>query len=276
MTEVVVEDGRITGVRGNGKGEELSTARAKVVVGADGLHSSVARMAGIEPYNEKPRLLAGYYTYWSGLPMEGRFETYVRHARGMAASPTNDGLTLLIAGWPYAEFDANKADIEGNYMKTLELAPALAERVRGARREERFVGTAVPNYFRKPYGPGWALVGDAGYNKDFITAMGITDAFLDAERCAAALDAALSGSRAFDDSMGEYHAVRDRHALPMFEFTTMLATLEPPPPELKQLLGAVAGNQEAMDEFVRMNAGVVSPAVFFSEENVKRLVESAG
>ena len=54
----------------------------------------------------------------------------------------------------------------------------------------------MPNYFRKPYGPGWALVGDAGYNKDFITAQGIIDAFLDAELCAAALDESLSGARA--------------------------------------------------------------------------------
>ena len=76
---------------------------------------------------------------------------------------------MVIAGWPYAEFAENKKDIEGNYLKTIELAPAFADRLRGARREARFAGAAVPNYFRKPYGPGWALVGDAGYNRDFIT-----------------------------------------------------------------------------------------------------------
>ena len=94
-------------------------------------------------------------------------------------------------------------------MRTIELAPAFAERVRAAKREERFLGTAVPNYFRKPFGPGWALVGDAGYNKDFVTAQGIQDAFRDAELCATALDETFSGARTFDDAMGVYQSTRD-------------------------------------------------------------------
>ena len=101
----------------------------------------------------------------------------------------------------------------------------------------------MPNFFRKPYGPGWALVGDAGYNKDPITAQGINDAFRDAERCATALDQAFSGARSFDDAMGEYQRARDEHVLPMYEFTCQLATLEPPPPEMQQLFGAIHGNQ---------------------------------
>ena len=148
-----------------------------------------------EHYREKPPLLAGYYSYWSGLPMDGRFETYVRDKRAFAAMPTHDDLTLVIAGWPYAEFAENKKDIEGNYLKTIELAPDFAERLRGATREAPFAGAAVPNYFRKPYGPGWALVGDAGYNKDFITAQGILDAFRDAELCATALDQIVRRAR---------------------------------------------------------------------------------
>jgi len=59
--------------------------------------------------------------------------------------------------------------------------------------------------------------------------------------------------------------------LPMYEFTAQLASLEPPPPELQQLLGAIHGNQEAMDGFARVNTGVTSPAEFFSEENVGRI-----
>ena len=74
------------------------------------------------------------------------------------------------------------------------MAPEFADRIRGAKREARFSGTAVGNYFRKPFGPGWALVGDAGYNKDFITAQGITDAFRDAELCATALHETLEVS----------------------------------------------------------------------------------
>jgi len=204
--------------------------------------------------------------------MDGRFDTYIRPNRGFAACPTNDDQTLVIAGWPFAEFAANKNDLEDAYLRTFELAPEFAERLHDATREDRLYGLAVPNYFRQPFGPGWALVGDAGYNKDFITAQGISDAFRDAELCSTALHRALSGDQTFDAAMGEYHRQRDEHVLPMYEMTTALATLEPPPPETQQLLGAISGNQSAMDAFVRANAGVDSPADFFSEENIGRLL----
>ena len=276
VDEVLVDGGRVTGIRGRGEDGRSVTETARVVVGADGLQSIVARTVEPEQYHEKPRLLAGYYTYWSDLPVDGRFQTWVLPNRGMAAWPTNDGRTLLIAGWPFAEFEANRKDIEGNYLAVIDMVPDLAAKVREARREERFLGMAVPNYFRRPFGPGWALVGDAGYNKDFITAQGITDAFLDAERCATALDEWLSGRRPFEGAMGEYQSERDRHALPMYEFTLGLATLEPPPPEVQRVLAASAGNREAMDGFARVNAGVTSPAEFFSEENVGRILAAGG
>src|SRR3981189_2197519 len=120
-----------------------------------------------------------------------------------------------------------------------ELVPEFAERVRGAKRETRFAGTAVENYFRKPYGPGWALVGDAGYNKDFVTAQGILDAFRDAALCTTAPDESFSGARPFEDAMAEYQPTRDAQVGAMYEITCQLATLEPPPPELQQILGAV-------------------------------------
>jgi 2-polyprenyl-6-methoxyphenol hydroxylase-like FAD-dependent oxidoreductase len=170
-----------------------------------------------------------------------------------------------------SEFESNKADIEGNFLKVIDLPPNFASRLRRARREERFAGMAVPGYFRKPFGPGWALVGDAGYNKDFITAQGIQDAFRDAELCVRALDEAYSGRRPFQEAMADYQAARDEHVLPMYELTADIASLEPPPPELQQILEAAHGNQEAMDGFARVNAGVTSPREFFSEENVQRI-----
>ncbi len=186
VDDILVEDGRVVGIKGHSKDGGSVIERAQVVVGADGRHSLVAEAVRPERYDEKPALLAAYYTYWSGLPMDGRFETYIRDRRGFGVAPTHEDLTMVIVGWPYAEFAENKKDIEGNYLKTIELVPAFADRLRGARREARFAGAAVPNYFCKPYGPGWVLVGDAGYNRDFITGQGIMDAFLDAELCAAA------------------------------------------------------------------------------------------
>ena len=275
VEELVVEDGTVRGIRGATTGGASVTATARVVIGADGLKSFVARSVGAEQYNERPRLLCGYYSYWSGLPMDGRFETYVRDRRGFAVAPTNDDLTLVVGGWPYDEFEANKGDIEGNYLAIFEQAPEFAERLQQATRETRVVGTAVPNFFRKPFGPGWALVGDAGYNKDFITARGISDAVRDAALCATAVDDALSGRRPFDEAMGEYQATRDEHVLPMFEFTVQLASLEEPPEELQQVLAAVHGNQEAMDAFARVNAGILSPAEFFSPEYLEPIFAAA-
>jgi flavin-dependent dehydrogenase len=275
VDDILVEDGRVVGIKGHSKDGGSVVERAQVVVGADGRHSLVAEAVRPERYDEKPPLLAAYYTYWSGLPMEGRFETYIRDRRGFGVAPTHDDLTMVIVGWPYAEFAENKKDIEGNYLKTIELVPTFADRLRGARREARFAGAAVPNYFCKPYGPGWVLVGDAGYNRDFITGQGIMDAFLDAELCAAAIDIAFSGTRPFEDAMNEYQSMRDARVKAMYEFTCQLATLEPPPPEMQQLFGAIHGNQKAMDDFARMNAGTISPQEFFSPQNVSAIQDAA-
>jgi flavin-dependent dehydrogenase len=275
VDEVLIDGGVVTGIRGTSKGGATTETRARVVIGADGLKSFVARSVGAHQYNERPRVLCGYYSYWSNLPMDGRFEIYARDKRGFAAAPTNDDLTLVVGGWPYTEFEANKSDIEGNYLAMFDQAPEFAARLRDATRETRVVGTAVPNFFRTPFGPGWALVGDAGYNKDFITAQGISDAFRDAELCTGAIDDALSGRRSWDDALGEYQATRDAHVLPMYEFTLQLASLEPPPEELQQALAAVHGNQDAMDAFARVNAGILSPAEFFSPESLGPIFAAA-
>jgi 2-polyprenyl-6-methoxyphenol hydroxylase-like FAD-dependent oxidoreductase len=274
VEEIMIEDGRAVGIRGRTRHGPV-TERAEVTVGADGRHSMVSEAVRSRQYNEKPPLLAGYYSYWRGLPMDGRFETYIRERRGFGVFPTHDDLTMVIVGWPYAEFAENKKDIEGNYLKAIALVPDFAERLRAATREAPFAGAAVPNYFRKPYGPGWALVGDAGYNRDFITGQGILDAFRDADLCAAALDESFSGKRSFDDAMADYQRTRDARVGAMYEFTCELATLEPPPPELQQLLAATAGNPSAMDDFARLNAGTITPTEFFAPENVEAILAAA-
>jgi flavin-dependent dehydrogenase len=271
LDEVLVEDGRVVGIQGHARDGTSSIARATVVVGADGRNSAVARAVRAEAYNERAPLNAAYYTYWSGLSMNGRFEIYVRPRRGFGACETHDGLTMVIAGWPISEFETNKKDIEGNYHRTLELVPQFAKRMRGAKREARFAGGTLMNFFRKPYGTGWVLVGDAGYHKDSITAQGISDAFRDADLCVTALHRAFTGSRSFDEAMAEYQRVRDDRVTSMYEFTCQLATLEPLPIEMQQLLGVIAGKQKAMDAFVQMYAGSNSPAEFFAPENIGAL-----
>jgi flavin-dependent dehydrogenase len=269
VDEVLVDDGTVVGIR-SGDRED----RARIVIGADGRNSHVAKAVHAVEYNTKPRLQYSFFTYFSGLPTD-QLENFIRPDRGFACAPTNDGLTMVVAGWPYAEAQAYKADVEGNFFRTLQLAPDFAARVANAKQEVPFHGGAVPSWFRKPYGEGWALIGDAGYNKDPITAQGITDAFLDAERCTQAIHHWLSEGKPFDEVMGAWHQERDAKDMPIYEFTAQLATLELPPPEMQQLLGAVHGNQEAMDGFVSVISGAVSPSDYFSQENVGSILTAS-
>ncbi|HMJ96332.1 MAG TPA: NAD(P)/FAD-dependent oxidoreductase [Thermoleophilaceae bacterium] len=278
VEEVVMEDGRVTGIRGHAKGGDSVTETAKVVIGADGRHSIVAKAVQPEQYNEVPPLAPAYYAYWSGLPADG-FDTYIRaeRGRGWAAIPTHDGLTCVVQGTPQADFATTKKDVEGTYLEGFELAPEFAERIKGATRESGFMGAGdLAGYFRKPYGPGWALVGDAGYHKHPITAFGITDAFRDAEAVATALDETFSERRSFDDAMADYQRARDEEAMPIYGFTCDFAKLEPPPPEMQQLIGAMQGNQDAQDGFVSVMAGTLPAPEFFGPENAGRIMAAAG
>ncbi|GAB2578536.1 FAD-dependent oxidoreductase [Paractinoplanes abujensis] len=269
VEEVLVEDGRVVGIRGgNGQIE-----RARVVVGADGRNSVVAKAIQAPAYEEVPALTVGYYSYWSNLPTD-TFEAYSRPGRGWAVCPTNDDLTLVIGGWPHAELAEHRNDVEGTLMAMFASSPEFAERIRDAKREEKLAGTSVPNYFRVPYGKGWALVGDAGYSRDFITAQGITDAFLDAEGLAGALAATLDGAQPWDDALGGYQSRRDARAMPHYQMTLGIASLQPPDEQMIQLVSGIAGKQPAMDAFARLNSGVTSPAEFFAPENVGKLLAS--
>jgi 2-polyprenyl-6-methoxyphenol hydroxylase-like FAD-dependent oxidoreductase len=138
------------------------------------------------------------------------------------------------------------------------------------------VGTADQrNFLRTPYGPGWALVGDAGYNRDAITAQGISDAFRDSELLAAAIDDGLAGRCSLEEACAGYHRARDEAVLPMYELTCGLATLDPPDPGMAAFLLAVAGDQAETNRFLGAIAGTVPIPEFFGPENVQRVLEKA-
>jgi len=275
VDEVCAEDDRVTGIRGHARGGATVTERARIVIGADGLNSIVAKAVQAPTYHEVPALTCAYYSYWSGLPCAGA-ELYPRDGRFIIAFPTNDDLTCVAAQWTHKEFHAYRADIEGNFLRTMELAPEFAERLRAARREARFVGTAdLPNFFRVPHGPGWALVGDAGYHQDPNTGLGISNAFRDAELLADAIDAGFSGREPLDAALAGYEQRRNEAAMPVYDFTMQLASLEPPPPEMQQLFGALHGNQPDTDRFFGLIAGTTSIPEYFAPENMQRIIGAA-
>jgi 2-polyprenyl-6-methoxyphenol hydroxylase-like FAD-dependent oxidoreductase len=272
---LLLDGHRAAGIRGRGGSGGLVTEMARIVIGADGLHSVVARTMQAPTYHVKPVLTCAYYSYWSGVSTKG-FELYPRDGRAIIVLPTNDGLTCIAVQWLHAEFHAFRADIEGNFLRTLDLVPGLAARVRAGKREERFVGTGdLPNFFRRPYGPGWALVGDAGYHKDPHTGEGITDAFRDAELLVEALDAGWAGRRPLAEALAEYEQRRNEAALPIYELTCQLASLQPPAPEMQQLFAALCGNQTETNRFFGTIAGTVPVTEFFAPENVQRIVSAA-
>jgi flavin-dependent dehydrogenase len=275
VEEVATDNGQVSGVRCHTQGGSSITENARIVIGADGRNSVVARDVGAEKYNVKGSLACWYYTYWSGMPRDG-VEFYMRQDHAFGYLPTNDGLVCIPIASPYRDFEYLHADVEGNYLRLLELVPQVAERVREGKREERFFGLGdVPNFFRKSSGPGWALVGDAGYHKDPLCAQGISDAFRDAESLAAAIDDGFSGKRPMGEALAEYEQKRDEKVLPMYEFNSELASLEPPSPEMQQLFGALRNNEAETERFFGVIAGITSPAEFFSPESMQRIMTAA-
>jgi flavin-dependent dehydrogenase len=245
VRDLTVDGDRVTGIRGRGG----RTERAGVVIGADGRNSLVARRVSAPAYASQPALACWYFSYWSGVAREG-LEMYRRGRRMIFAHPTNDDLFAVYVGWPIAELSAVRADIDAQLMAVLDRVPDLSQRVRSGRREERIYGAAqLPNFVRKPYGPGWALVGDAGCHKDPVRALGICDALRDAELLADALPASLSGGPAGAVDLGAYERRRNQATMDEYEANLRAARFSPPAPEVLQARAAARGDPQAMAQF---------------------------
>jgi hypothetical protein len=103
--------------------------------------------------------------------------------------------------------------------------PSVGERVTAANRVGPIRGLpGLPGWLRRPWGPGWALVGDAGYFKDLTTAHGITDALRDAELLAIALEETLDGRSTPAETLGHYEQVRDELSVLFFAITDRIAS----------------------------------------------------
>lgn len=275
VKELLVEEGVVTGVRGRTDGGTPIDERARLVIGADGLRSVVARLAGAPTYDEQPAASCAYYSYWSGIPLDV-VELYPRPGRMLIAAPTHDDLTLVIGYWPIAEFPQVRADVETAFLDAVDEVPVLADRVRAGERAERFRGSAdLDGFRRRPFGPGWALVGDAGYHKNPITALGITDAFRDADLLATAVVEGLSGRRPLDEALADYEAARNAASGPLYGLTTDLGRLEPPPPQMQAIMGALVGDPVESGRFLGTIAGTVALDDFFSPANVARILGTA-
>jgi flavin-dependent dehydrogenase len=258
VEEFVAEEGRVVGVRGRDRnGAAARVERARVTVGADGRNSRLARAVDAPVYEAVLPLTAWHFSYWSGVPADG-LEVAVRRDKVMFSFPTNGGLFAVFIGWSLAAHAAVRAGVEESFMAALDECPELAQRVRAGRREERIYGMAdVPNFLRKPHGPGWALVGDAGCHKDPFMALGICDAFRDAELLAGALHRGFSGEGALDTALADYEARRNEATLPEYRQNLESARFNPLPPQMVALRRALQGDAEQTRRFYMTVEGMV-------------------
>jgi 2-polyprenyl-6-methoxyphenol hydroxylase-like FAD-dependent oxidoreductase len=276
VEELVTDGERVVGVRGRSRGTGTVSETARLVVGADGKHSVVAKAVGPAAYHEKPALSMGYYTYWADVPIAGG-EMYGREDRLVGAWPTNDGLVITYVAAPVAQFHAFRSDIEGNVLASLDQCGDLGERVRAGKRADRFFGTAdLPNRFHKPFGLGWALVGDAGLVMDPITGQGIGHAFRDAELLTEAIDAGFAGRQPLMDALAGYERQRNDMTLPMYGFTTELASFAPPMEEQLGLFRALVGRPAEIDRFLGVLTGTVPIPEYFAPGNLIKVIGIGG
>jgi flavin-dependent dehydrogenase len=276
VQELLWQNDGVIGIRGRQRNGAIISERARLTIGADGMFSVVAKAVKAPEYNTKPPLEGAWYSYWSGLKLTG-WHLWLRPWRVIFAYNTNDNVALVGVAFAARDLTEVRTDVERYYRKTIdEIAPDLAEQMRSGRREARFVGGAIPGYLRKPYGPGWALVGDAGYQKDPCTASGITDAFAAAELLSEAIDDGFAERQPLEHALAAYERRRNEAELPYYELTCQLATFEPPPPEMQQLLAALVDNLEQRSRFFGAVAHTFPVTEFFSPENMQKIIAGSG
>jgi flavin-dependent dehydrogenase len=272
VNDLVWEDDRVVGVRYTTPGGVEATDRARLVVGADGMRSLVARKAGAQNVIEHPRMTCTYYSYWAGVPSD--FELYERPGRWIGVLPTNDDLTLLMAYFPQEDFAEVRKAVEPAYLDAFRTtAPELYERMQGGERVEQLYGTGhQENYFRKAYGPGWALVGDAVTHKDSITARGITEAFVQAQSLTDNIGERLHDEDALNSALRRYENELSNEALNHYQGALNVAELKPE--GRTEMLRKLVGHQEHIDRYFSTLSGACSIDDFYNDELLTLLDQS--
>ena len=233
VTDVIRDrDGRVAGVTAQDRRGATTQIRARYVVGADGLRSSIARLVGADVIESHNSDAAVYYAYIAAPDWDG-FEFHLAQSSFAGVFPTHDGQgcvwlcrpTRLLRPVSHAGAGRTTALLSA----LAEAAPTVAERAHAGRVASRVRGAQrLPNQLRSCTGPGWALVGDAGYHRDPITGHGITDAFRDAELLATALDRALREPVDEAAALTGYQRARAAALRETFDLTRALAAFPPP------------------------------------------------
>jgi flavin-dependent dehydrogenase len=277
VTDVIVEEGRAAGIRGH-LGEEPATEyRGRFIVGADGANSTVAKKVGAEVYRFHPAACFVCYSYCDGLDWTFNHRTGDTPQQ-FGAWPTHNGQHLVAVMRRMDRFAEFRADRDNTFQAVFdEVDPRLGDelRTKGQLVEDFRIMRYPDNYYRRSNGPGWALVGDAGYHKDPFTGWGITDAFKYAGLLAEHLHAGLSGERPVDDAVAAYARIRDEESNGVFEMTCSISELSLTP-YYDSVFRALSQSPEYTRKFFTMIAGGMRGEDFFAPASLTRLYDEVG
>ena len=284
-TELIWQDDRVVGVRGQhrGRSREPFEARARLVVGADGRLSWLARQVGAAYYNYVPALNFAFYAYWRGVepgpwsePILETFDSEPAQA-AMMCMPADGDLWTLVVFATQDQFGDFSRDHEMNYEARLRAEPLLAPRLRRAERVSPVRGRGdFANFFRDSHGSGWALVGDAGSFKDAIAGQGIGDATRSCVILSEALDRAFKDEQPLDQALAWYQRERDLDLMPNYERLTRGAPAGVTREEYQRFLVCVSHSPELSDRFVSVVGHAVEPEEFFAPQHVRQVLEQLG
>ncbi|MBO8188696.1 NAD(P)/FAD-dependent oxidoreductase [Streptomyces spirodelae] len=274
VTDLVrTADGRVAGVRVSsatggeetrgGTGQER-VLRARLVVGADGRASTVARLAGARFYHVTPSQFALFWGYFAEADIGEPTFVFHRWAdRVVLGLPTDDGLYQVQVGVDPARLREFRAGLPGSLLEYARAAEPVAKALSGARLVDKpHAATHWKGYFRESSGPGWVLVGDAGHFKDPTAGRGIGDAFLQAARLAETVTGHLSTGKAetagteLDEALRRWAAWRDAEFVEPYWFAADIGSLAPLPAVLPEVLRGMrrAGTADSLFEMVNHRA----------------------
>ncbi|WP_093802495.1 NAD(P)/FAD-dependent oxidoreductase [Streptomyces sp. Wb2n-11] len=263
VTGLVEEDGRVRGVRLAADGVQ-SVERARLVVGADGMRSTVAELTGAPKTVEHPKLTCAYYTFWKG--PKTHFELYEGPTGWVSAVPTNDAV-LISAYYPQQRFTEVRTRAQEAYLENIrDNAPGLYAKLEDAEQVDRLYGTGdQQNFFRQAHGPGWALIGDAGHHKDSLTARGIGDAFAQAQMLVDRVGDSLGSDEALDVALKDFAEERDLTFMENYRATLLVAEASARD-KRRMLLKAVSSSPDHVRRYFNTVAGLRPVSELYTPE----------
>ncbi|MBS9533271.1 FAD-dependent monooxygenase [Mycobacterium sp. M1] len=252
--------GRVTGVQ-----TDAGPISARLVVGADGRHSTVAESVGAAEYLTTPAGRFFAWAYFSGAGRDGRIRLGRLGDHAFLAAPADGGLFMAAVTVDLAHRESFLPDREIRFTDELARWPELAGLLDGAQRVGPVrVVTNWHGYFRVSAGPGWVLVGDAGHFKDPSPGQGISDALRQSAKLADAVGAGVAAGADLDAHLDDWWRWRDRDAYAMYWLAADMGAPGPSPRVITAVLRDIAADPVATAKFLRVINHDLDPALLFT------------